>query len=94
MPISNIAIKGDGSEIVVGGAGRAEGDWLGSVAVYTRPSAAGPTRTPRTRNGSAPGPNHRFGWQVAYDQSNGDIYTSAYSPPTGSQLRTTRTPPT
>ena len=85
LPVGrNVAIKADGAEIAVGNGGRAEGDWRGSVSVYKKPSTGGWVATSTADEewiGSAP--NQRLGWQVAYDQANGDIYASGYKPTYG-----------
>ena len=83
LPVGrNIAIKGDASEIVVGNGGKAAGDWRGSVSLYKKPTGDDGWADTSTADmewiGQAP--NQRFGWQVAYDQSNGDIYASGYTP--------------
>ncbi len=83
LPVGrNIAIKGDASEIVVGNGGKAAGDWRGSVSLYKKPTGDdgwADTSTP-DMEWIGQTANQRFGWQVAYDQSNGDIYASGYTP--------------
>ena len=79
MARNNVAVKADGSEIVVGNGNRADGDWRGSVAVYTRGAAWTDRAVPSVEYiGSEV--NQRLGWSIAYDQSTGTIYASGYKP--------------
>ena len=85
LPVGrNIAIKGDASEIVVGNGGKAAGDWRGSVSLYKKPTGDDGWTDYSTSTADmewiGQAANQRFGWQVAYDQSNGDIYASGYTP--------------
>ena len=84
LPVGrNVAIRNNGSEIVVGNGGRAEGDWRGSVSVYKKPSGGWADTSTADEEWIGSAPNQRLGWQVAYDQANGDIYASGYKPTYG-----------
>ena len=80
MVRNNVAVKADGSEIVVGNGNRADGDWRGSVAVYTRPTSGWAKTLAPSVEYIGSEVNQRLGWSIAYDQSTGTIYASGYKP--------------
>ena len=74
-----IAINSDGSEIAVSRHERHEGDFLGSVATFTRPSSGWANDDSMDVEYLGPYPNARMGWAVTYDKTNDDLYSGIRS---------------
>ena len=70
-----VAINSDGSEIAVGRHERHEGDFLGSVATFTRPSGGWADDSSLDNEFLGPYANARLGWATTYDKTDGDLYS-------------------
>ena len=70
-----VAINSDGSEIAAGRHERHEGDFLGSVATFTRPSGGWADDSSLDNEFLGPYANARLGWATTYDKTTGDLYS-------------------
>ena len=76
------AISSDGAAIAAGDHYRQEGDWRGSVRVFTKPSG-GWSNTASSEQYVGPAPGQRFGWATAIDRTSGAVLASIRQERTG-----------
>ena len=76
-------ISSDGNTIAVSQHYAQQGDWLGAVHVYTKPSDGWADSTAPDEQYTGPTRNGRFGWGTAIDSTNGAIWAALRQDKTG-----------
>ena len=76
-------ISSDGNTIAVSQHYAQQGDWLGAVHVYTKPSSGWANSTAPDGQYTGPVRNGRFGWGTAIDSTNGAIWAALRQDKTG-----------
>ncbi len=76
-------ISSDGNTIAVSQHYAQQGDWLGAVHVYTKPSSGWADSTAPDEQYTGPTRNGRFGWGTAIDSTSGAIWAALRQDKTG-----------
>ena len=76
-------ISSDGNTIAVSQHHAQQGDWLGAVHVYTKPSSGWANSTAPDEQYTGPTRNGRFGWGTAIDSTSGAIWAALRQDKTG-----------